>query len=267
MTLADLPVLPKLDIPPLPFEVPLLMHPVAVHFVIAIPVLVIVLEIFNLVFKRRVLNIISSLLLVTLSAIYLVLYVTGKVDGSEAFALLSDEAKEAFNAHVHLGTYIIYSSILLIVFKVMALLFKKPAIKALYLIVILAFIGVNFIQGKSGGELVYVHGMNVKAVLDATNEVDDLQENLEELNEELTSLQKKISTLKSEQTKQKEQLKCKEVQESIDVIMQEDAKNVSEEEAPKEVVEESTQEEVAESNATLLVDTNVTDENNTTVKE
>lgn len=251
MTIADLPVLPKIDIPPLPFEVPLLMHPVAVHFAIAIPVLVIVLEIFNLVFKRRVLNIISSLLLVTLSAIYLVLYVTGKTDGSEAFALLSDEGKAAFKAHVHLGTYIVYSSILLIVFKVMALLFKKPAFKVLYLIIIVAFIGVNFIQGKSGGELVYTHGANVQAVLDATNDNDDLKDELEELNGELTSLQKKMATIKEDknklqeavttlENKQKElqeQLKCKDVQESIDEVMKEDAVKTTDTNTTQEVVE------------------------------
>jgi uncharacterized membrane protein len=225
MTLADLPTLPKIEIPQLPFEVPLLMHPAVVHFAIAIPIIVLILELFNLIFKRRALNIITSVLLVTLSVIYLALYVTGKTDGSEAFALFSDEAKTAFKAHVQIGTYLIYSSILLIVFKVMALLFKKPFFKVLYLIVMIAFIGVNLKQGKGGGELVYVHGANVEAMLEASSDVDDLNDELEELQEELDSLKEELSTLKEE----KETLKCKDVQESIDVIMKEESEDTAKE--------------------------------------
>ncbi len=220
MTLTDLPILPKIEIPPLPFEVPLLMHPAIVHFAIAIPILVLILELFNLIFKRRVLNIISSLLLLTLSVIYLALYVTGKTDGSEAFALFSDEAKSAFKAHVQVGTYLVYTSILLIVFKVLALLFRKPFFKVLYLLIIIGFIAVNLQQGKGGGELVYIHGANVNAVIEASSDNDDLTEEVEELTEELDSLKEEVAALKEA----KEKLTCKEVQESIDVIMQEDEK-------------------------------------------
>ncbi len=245
MTIADLPPLPKIEIPQLPFEVPLLMHPVVVHFAIAIPILVLVLELFNLFFKRRALNVITSVLLVALSAIYLALYITGKTDGSEAYALFSDEVKTAFKAHVLLGTYLIYSSILLIVFKVMALLFKKPFFTALYLIIMIVFIGVNLKQGKSGGELVFTHGANVEALADVKSDQDDLNDEIEEMTEQMDSLKEEIATLKEEA----KNLKCKEVQESTDAVLKESAKTAEEDDVEaidKPAVEDSATQEVVE---------------------
>ncbi|MEA3522539.1 MAG: DUF2231 domain-containing protein [Campylobacterota bacterium] len=208
MTLADLPPLPDLVIPPLPVEVPLLLHPAIVHFAIAIPVFVLILEIFNLIFKRRSLNIISSMLLIILIVIYVGLYITGKVDGSETYVLLSEAGQADFKVHKILGTYLVYFSVLLIVFKVMALLFRKKFFTLLYLIVLMIFIGLNLLQGKEGGELVYEHGANVEAVNIATDKLDDLQYDYDELKEEM-------DTLKTEM------LTCKEVQESIDAVLAE----------------------------------------------
>ncbi len=46
--------IPELTIPiELPIDIPVLLHPAIVHFVIAIPVVIILLEFINLFFKKR----------------------------------------------------------------------------------------------------------------------------------------------------------------------------------------------------------------------
>ena len=42
--------LPQID---LPFDIPVLLHPPVVHFAIAIPVLILLLELINLAFRKR----------------------------------------------------------------------------------------------------------------------------------------------------------------------------------------------------------------------
>jgi len=49
-----------LDTIKLPFELPILLHPVTVHFAIAIPIIILLLEISYLLIKKHDLNVISS---------------------------------------------------------------------------------------------------------------------------------------------------------------------------------------------------------------
>lgn len=42
--------LPKVE---LPFDIPVLLHPAVVHFMIALPVVIILLELINLIMKKR----------------------------------------------------------------------------------------------------------------------------------------------------------------------------------------------------------------------
>ena len=86
--------LPAITIPvEIPFEVPLLLHPVVVHFAIVIPVIVLILELTNLYFKRRSLNILSFSFLFLTIILFAGLYVTGLADGKEAYSFLSDAGK------------------------------------------------------------------------------------------------------------------------------------------------------------------------------
>ncbi len=56
-------LLNQLKIPfELPFEVPVGLHSPIVHFAVAIPVIIILLEFFNIFFRRRALSVFSLLL-------------------------------------------------------------------------------------------------------------------------------------------------------------------------------------------------------------
>jgi len=142
--------------------------------------------------------------------IYVALYITGKTDGSEGAMLLSDEGLAAFKYHKLLGLYLIYSTAIVFVFKLLAMLIQKPAAKIFFVVVLIGFVGVNMYQGKKGGELVYQFGMNNTALNDANENIEDLTDELDDLNDELENAK---------------ELTCKEVQESIDVILEEEDAN------------------------------------------
>lgn len=190
--------LPVITIPvEIPFEVPLLLHPVVAHFAIAIPIIVLILEFSNLYFKRRALNVITLSFLVLTVVIFFGLYVTGKTDGSEAFPFLSDAGQGELKEHKLLGIYLVYASVLPLVFKAVAMLIMNKWVKIIYFAVLIIFIGVSLKQGKDGGELVFEHGANVKVVQEYEEKIEEFEDKIDELNEMMESSQQEETSLES----------------------------------------------------------------------
>jgi len=158
--------LPPLTIPsiPLPFEIPAMIHPVFAHFAIALPVVVLLLELINLFAKKRTIGVLSFFFMVLITVVFLSAYLTGGVDGKMAKEFLSTEAKEALSGHKQLGIYLVYSSGILMLFKLFSVLIRKTAIKVLFFLVLIVFTAAVFNEGKKGGALVYQYGVNVKSV-------------------------------------------------------------------------------------------------------
>ena len=178
--------LPFIDIPvQLPFDAPLLIHPIFVHFAMAIPVIVLLIELVNVKAKKSTVSITSLFLLTLLMVVYIGTFFTGKVDGSEAFSLLGAEAKDELKEHKLLGTYMVYATAVLFLFKVFAMLVKQNWSRNIFLSLLILFIATAFKQGKDGGELVYEYGVNVKATTKLQNRVDDMQYDIDDLKAEL----------------------------------------------------------------------------------
>jgi len=158
--------LPPLTIPqfPLPFEMPEMIHPVFVHFAVALPVLVLLIELINLFAKKRALGVMSFFLMLLIAAVFVGAYLTGSTDGKAAKAFLSPEAKELLLGHKQLGIYLVYASGLLMLFKLFSVLIRKTAIRVLFFLVLIVFTVAVFNEGKKGGALVYQYGVNVKSV-------------------------------------------------------------------------------------------------------
>jgi uncharacterized membrane protein len=177
--------LPALKLPQveLPFDIPLLMHPPVDHFIIALPVIILLLEVVNLIVKKRAIGVASFFLLILTVAAAAAAYLTGSVDGKEAFPLLSEAAQGELKEHKLLGTYLMLASTVVLVFKLLSAMINRGLMKALYLLVLILFVAGILKQGKEGGELVYKYGVNVERVLELDNELDDLKEELEELEE------------------------------------------------------------------------------------
>ena len=175
MTLPEI-VLPKIT---LPFEMPILLHPIVDHFLIALPVVILLLELMNLIMKKKAVGGVSFFLIVLTVLAAAGAYLTGLTDGKEAYPALADAAKTALSEHKLLGTYLLLGSGVLLLLKLLAMTGNK-ILKGLYVLALIAFVAVLFKQGKEGGELVYEHGLNVEQVKTLDDEIFDLKEELED---------------------------------------------------------------------------------------
>ena len=178
--------LPAIKIPQieLPFDIPLLMHPPVDHFIIALPVIILLLEFINLFAKKRAIGAVSFFLLILTVVAAVAAYLTGSVDGKEAFPLLSEAAQTEVKEHKLFGTYLMLASAIVLVFKLLSAMISRGLMKALYLLVLILFVAGILKQGKEGGELVYKYGVNVEKVQELDSELFDVKEELEELQEE-----------------------------------------------------------------------------------
>lgn len=177
---------------PLPFDIPILMHPPVVHFIVALPLIVLLLELVNLVAKKRAIGVASFFLLVLTVVAAVAAYLTGITDGKEAWDILTQAGQSELKDHKVLGTYLMIFSAIVLVFKLLSALIKKGLMKAIYLVVLIFFVAGILKQGKEGGELVYSHGANVERVKTMDDEMFDLKEELEELQEKSKSTVTKV---------------------------------------------------------------------------
>jgi len=161
-------VIPKIQFP---FEIPHMIHPFFVHLTIALPIVIIILELINLAYRRRTIGILSFFFMLLLSTILLLTYFTGLTDANLAKDFLTAEAKEALLAHKQLGIYLVYTSLLVLTFKLISVIVKKTIIRVLFFLVIIVFFIAVLNEGKKGGELVYKYGVNVKAVQTAKHSI------------------------------------------------------------------------------------------------
>ncbi|MHC3993979.1 DUF2231 domain-containing protein [Thiomicrolovo sp. ZZH C-3] len=191
--------LPQISIPlTLPFEVPAMLHPVIIHFALVLPIVVLLIELANLGFKRRALSLTSLGLLLLSLLFFVAAYYTGKADGSEAFELLGAEAREALAAHKMLGTYLVYALLIPLVFKLTAMLLAQKWARGALIVTLIMVISFMVKQGYDGGELVYRYGVNVAAVTEAHEAASDARDALEDMNETVTEQSAEIETLKAQ---------------------------------------------------------------------
>jgi len=157
--------LPPLTIPDiaLPFSVPPMMHPLFVHFAIALPVVVILFEFVNLVTKRKSVGVMSFVLILLLVVAYAGAYLTGITDAKTAAKMLDPVARDALAAHKQLGIYLVYGSLVVLLFKLISAAVNRFPARLIFLLVLIGFTLIAFSEGKKGGELVYKYGVNVKA--------------------------------------------------------------------------------------------------------
>jgi len=176
---------------PLPFDIPVLMHPPIDHFMIALPIVVLLLEIINLFAKKKAIGVISFFLLVLTVIAAIAAYLTGSTDGKEAYDILSQAGQVDLKDHKTLGTYLMLASGVVLIFKLLSVMINRAIMKALFLFVLILFVAGILKQGKEGGELVYKYGANVapaKAYSDLMFTINDDMEDddtIADLKEEL----------------------------------------------------------------------------------
>lgn len=157
--------LPAVSIPdiPLPFHVPVEVHPCVVHLAIALPMVILLIELVNLVAKKRTLGIFSFVLMLLLAVILFGAYLTGSADAHQAGSMLeSGEVKSLFEAHKTQGIYLVYSALVLVVIKLLSVLIRKTPMRVIFLLFLIAFTALTINTAKKGKELVFQYGVNVK---------------------------------------------------------------------------------------------------------
>ena len=174
--------LPAISLPniELPFDIPVLLHPPVDHFAIALPFVVLLLELINLAVKRRSLSVVSLFVMVVATLAVAAAYLTGSVDGKEVFDALSEAGQDELKGHKLLGTYLLIAAAIVLVVKLLSMMLSRTWMKTLYLLLLVALVAGMFKQGEEGGELVYEYGANVERVKTLDDKLFDCEEALEE---------------------------------------------------------------------------------------
>lgn len=181
MTLPQI-TLPKVE---LPFDIAVLLHPPVMHFMIAVPVIILILELINLILKKKAIGGISFFFVFLTVFLAAATYLTALVDGKEAYATLSEAGKIALSEYQLLWTYLLLGSAVLFFFKLVSVITKNGFMKFLYMLVLLIFVSGIIKQGLYEEELVYKYGMNVVKANTVDNQLLDLKEEIEALKAEV----------------------------------------------------------------------------------
>jgi uncharacterized membrane protein len=164
-------------------HLPAHLHPPMVHFVIALPVIIFLIELVNLVMRRKSLDVVTVGLLILLLIFLLGAYIAGVTDGKEAWDYLDENGQAALKAHKTFGVYIIlFGFTSVAIFKVISLISNTIIFNILYMLILALFVVLILKQGKDGGELVNTHGANVDKVKILDDKLFDLQSVYEDLN-------------------------------------------------------------------------------------
>jgi len=134
--------LPDITLPPidLAFVIPTMLHPLINHFLVALPIVILLIEIGNIFMKKRAVSGITYFLL------FLVLIAAT----AEYLILQNTVASE----HKTLGTYIMLGTVLLITFKFIFMFSHKIVTKLLYLLILGFFIFAVLVYDKENGQSV-----------------------------------------------------------------------------------------------------------------
>lgn len=245
MTLPALPF--KIPEIPLPFDIPGLMHPPVAHFIIALPVIILLLEIVNLIVKKRAIGVTSFFLLILTVVAAIAAFYTGSVDGKAAWDILTQDGQTAVKAHKLFGTYLMLASVVVVLFKLLSSLVQRGLMKAVYLLVLIVFVAGILKQGKEGGELVYTHGANVKIVKIKDDELFDCKDDLSDYVAEEKEAEEEAAAAETEAKKEvaaKEETATKEA--ATEETTAPEATSETAAEVTPEVKEETTTEAVKE---------------------
>ena len=259
--------LPNITVPAveLPIDIPLLTHPAVVHFVIAIPVVIILLELINLVFKKRALSIFSLFLTLLVAAMMIGAYFTGAVDAKEAYSLLSSAGQAELKEHKLIGGYLLYGSLALVVLKLLFMAFSSFIARLFFLLILIGFTAGILKQGHDGGELVYEYGANSEAIADIKSEGEDLQSEYEELEEKYETLEAEHKSTTEELTQLKAKASTKEV--IAPVTPKAPEPEAVAEEKPQAVVTENAPEAEVSTPVPTTEEKEAVEENETVVEE
>lgn len=119
--------LPEITLPEvvLPFEIPTLIHPFIDHFLVAVPMVILFIELLNFVMKKKAVSGVNFLLIFIVIIAATAQYLLGQGSTEERQLLL---------------TYLMLGSVVLLFLKLILMLSQKVVLKLLYLLALGSFV-------------------------------------------------------------------------------------------------------------------------------
>jgi len=129
--------LPKISIPEIeiPFEIPAFLNDYLIHFIVVIPVMILLLELYNLATKRRSISLFSLFLFVSFALFVVAFYLLDSVSGDENKLLL---------------VYFVYASLILLLVKLLVMAVRKTLGRIILILILGAFTAFSLMQVNSG---------------------------------------------------------------------------------------------------------------------
>ena len=155
-----------------------LLHPPLVHFAVVLPIVALAFQIAYMITKNEAHSVYAARILAVAAIMMIAVWYTGGLEGKDAYPLLDAEGKKELLAHKAYGMYVMITAIVIAIIKFAACKIKSGALEVGSLLLMLSLVGMIGYQGLLGGDVVYEHGGNVKAMSklsDCTEELDELK--------------------------------------------------------------------------------------------
>lgn len=192
-------ILPDINLPFLDSitSIPLHLHSSAIHFVIALPIILLLLEISNMVFKRKAIDFVNITLISLLFISLLGAYLTGTIDSQSTLLLGNRDVSNAITEHKVIGVYMfLFGMSFIVIFKVIAFIANKTLYSILYILMIVLFIFVGFIESQSGAKLIDKFGVNVSKVTELQQIQTDMNQTIIKQDIKILEMNKTIQSMK-----------------------------------------------------------------------
>jgi len=199
--------LPPLDLPQvhIPYTFPDLIHPMVVHLAVALPVVVFLLEIINLLIRKRTIGVLSFVFSLLAFLMIFAAYMSGNVD------MVSYGSDEMILSHKNIASYILVIYAVVILLKLISSIVSSGIVKFVY--ISLLALGISFIYNETvnGMDLVYKQGVHVQRVV-------KLQDELKNCNQSLNDKQIQIDRLTEENNKLKESNSMQDINKTVQEV-------------------------------------------------
>jgi len=139
-----------------------LLHPPLVHFAIVLPFIALVFQLAFSVTNTYAYSQWSARTLVIAALVMVAAWYTGGLEGTEAYALLSEAGQESLKSHKNLGLYIMIATIIIALVKFVACKSRNVVLETIIFVSLLGLSSTLAYQGLLGGDVVYKHGANVQ---------------------------------------------------------------------------------------------------------
>lgn len=150
-----------------------MLHPVIVHFAISLPLITLILGLASIYKPSELMSKISTRFMVVATLFIIAAYFSGKEDAGIAFEGLTAEGKEALQTHAGFALYLVIAMVLATLIKIFACVKKIFPVEIVSIVLVaLTTLGILY-QGKTGGDVTYLHGANVAKHADGMTCIND----------------------------------------------------------------------------------------------